>query len=585
MAYLLGGGALVLLGVFLPRDWYDALPRPAEQLPPQPIKGVTLLQFVFVLEGLTLIWLSTRRWRFVRLANRERLPLTSSPEEAHDLQHSTSLYAVAAITAVAFALRCVGLGTDLWLDEITPILAYEQMSIFHVITSYVSSNNHLLNTLLVKLVIGFFGEQEWAVRLPAMLFGVATTPAIYWVSRFALSRRGSLCVAALMAVSYHHIFFSQNARGYTAYLLFSVLSSGLLVKALQEDRIGYWALYVVTMLLNFASHLSALFVFISHLLVAVIALLWLKRSGASPFPLARRLAGVFGITSALVLNLYISIAPQVYVYSKAVYHDPAAGFAPFSVEFLREIVRGLSAGFGANLLLALVPFLGVAVVGFFVLLSRQWALTIALTLPGLLTAALLLVQGLDFSPRFFLLWLPLSILVAVQGIYGGVDWLARKLNLPPHVFVPRITIMIVLVGVGICLLSLRRYYTVPKQSYRASLQYIAAVRQPGESIIAAYLSEPGFRFYGDRFGLKEGRDWFPVRSVESLDSILSMKHGHSSFVVTTFTRALRISRPDLWQRISEGWASDRTFPATIGDGEISVWKEHSGDRELKPYTN
>jgi hypothetical protein len=177
------------------------------------------------------------------------------------------------------------------------------------------------------------------------------------------------------------------------------------------------------------------------------------------------------------------------------------------------------------------------------------------------------------------------MLVAVQGIYSLMAWLTAALRIMAPFFAPRLATMLVLICVAISLLSLRHYYLVPKQSYRASLQYIAAVRQPGEPIIAAYLSESGFRFYGGRFGLKEGRDWFPVRSVESLDSILSMKHGHSGIVVTTFTRALRISRPDLWQRISEGWALDRTFPATIGDGEISVWKEQSRDRELKPYTN
>jgi hypothetical protein len=82
--------------------------------------------------------------------------------------------------------------------------------------------------------------------------------------------------------------------------------------------------------------------------------------------------------------------------------------------------------------------------------------------------------------------------------------------------------LLVLICVAISLFSLRHYYLVPKQSYRASLRYIAAVHQPGEPIIAAYPSEHGCRFYGDRFGLKEGRDWFPARSVESLDSIFDL---------------------------------------------------------------
>lgn len=585
VGYLLGGCALVLFGLFLPHGWYDTLPQSKEALPPPPVKGVTLLQIVLVLDGLALIWLSTRRWRFARLLPQEQLSQTGALVEKQDIQSSTSRWLLAAITVGALILRCVHLDADLWLDEITPILDYRNMPVLYVVTTYISSNNHLLYTLFIKLVITLFGEHEWAVRLPAMLFGTATIPSIYWLSRLALSRRGSLSVALLLAVSYHHVFFSQNARGYTAYLFFSTLSTGLLVKGLQKDQPRYWVLYVLTMFLDFASLLDSLFVFASHIFVSVVALIFVRRNGGSPLPLARRLAAVFIVTGVLVLNLYITMAPQFYIYSKTVYRDPAAGFSPLSSDFFRELARGLSAGFGANLLLGLVPFLIVAATGFFILLRRQLILTLCLALPGILTAAFLLVQGLDFSPRFFLLWLPLAILVAVQGIYSLMAWLTGTLRVTAPLFAPRLATILVLICVAISLFSLRHYYLIPKQSYRASLQYIAAARQPGEPIIAAYLSEHGCRFYGDRFGLKEGRDWFPVRSVESLDSILSMKHGRSSIVVTTFTRALRISRPDLWQRISEGWALDRTFPGTIGDGEISVWKEHSGDRELRPYTN
>jgi uncharacterized membrane protein len=585
VGYLLGGAALVFLGVFLPREWYDALPASREQLPLPPIKGVTLLQIAFVTEGLALIWLSTRRWRFVRLQAHERLPQRMAPDNRQDIQRSTSLWLLVAITAGALALRLISLNADLWLDEITPIFDYGQMPVLYIVTTYISSNNHLLNTLMVKLAIAFFGEQEWAIRLPAVLFGVATIPAIYWISRFVLSKCGSICVAALLAVSYHHIFFSQNARGYTAYLFFSVLSSGLLVKGLQEDRARYWVLYGLTMFLNFASLLDCIFVFASHGLVGVIALLVVRRNGESPLPLARRLAAVFTITGSLVLNLYITMAPQFYIYSKSVYRDPAVGFSPFSVEFFRELIRGLSAGLGTSLLVGLVPLIVVAAAGLIALFRRQWAITLALTLPGFLTAVFLLAQGLRFSPRFFLLWLPLAMLVAVEGVYSAVTWFSNYLRVTTRLFVPRVATIFVLIGAAISAFSLRHYYLVPKQPYRASLDYIAAQRQSGDPIIAIYLSEYGYRFYGRRFALKEGEDWFPVRSVESLNSTLSRNRGHSSIVVTTFERALRFSHPDLLKRILEGWTQDRTFPATIGDGEISVWKERPADRELSSDKN
>ena len=205
---LILGIALALVGCLAPRDWYDAIPRSAD-LPDPPIKGVTLLQISLVIEGLGLVWLSLNRWDFTRLSPPERLPATGAPaEEADDKR--LSIYLLAAITALALALRLIGVNSDLWLDEITTVQIYSQASLLHIIASYTSTNNHLLNTLLVKLAVAWAGNQEWAIRLPAALFGVVTIPAFYWVARLALSRRASLCAALLLTVSYHHIFFSQT---------------------------------------------------------------------------------------------------------------------------------------------------------------------------------------------------------------------------------------------------------------------------------------------------------------------------------------------------------------------------------------
>lgn len=582
------GLLLVLVGTFLPRGWYDSLPRsesdlgwlarsdvapPEAALPPPPIKGVTLLQIAFVLEGLLFLWLAWKRWTFTRLKADELLPAGELENESNNRRH-LALWLLVAITILGLVLRLVGLNSDLWLDEVVTVLLYSPMPVLHVVTSYINSNSHLLNTLLIKLSVGVFGVQAWSVRLPAVLFGAATIPVIYWVARFALSRWASLCAALLLAVSYHHIFFSQNARGYSAYLFFSLISSGLLVKGLQEDQPHIWMLYILTMFLNFAALLNSGFVFASHLIVGGLALYVVRRRGASPLPLMQRLIAVFAVTGFLVFHLYATILPQVYVYSRTVYKEPAVGFNPFSLEFLQELIRGLSAGFGPALLLAIVPILIVAAVGFIVLFRRQWALTLALSLPGVLTAIFLLAQGLTFSPRFFLLGLPFGVIVGVQGIDSTTRFVIQKIGINAEVFAPKTAMALVLLGAIVSLSTLRHYYAVPKQPYRASLEYIAAERKPGEIIVGIHLIEKGYRFYGKAFGFEENRDWFSVRSVAELDRVLSSHRAKENILVTTFPRALRLSYPDLYQRISEGWVQAETFPATIGDGEITVWRQH-----------
>ncbi len=569
---------MVLLGLLLPRDWYDALPK-FENQPALPVKGVTLLQIALVMEGLALAWLAVRFQGFARLRPGERLAALAT-DTSDGISAGAARWLLAAVVALAVGLRAIGLDADLWLDEITPVLAYGEMPVLSVVTSYTGSNNHLLNTLLLKLSLALFGTQEWAVRLPAAIFGVLTIPAMYGVARLAMSRAGSLCAALLLAVSYHHVFFSQNARGYSAYLLFSLLACGLLVKALQEDRARHWVLYVAAMFLGFASMLTHGFVFAAHILVGALALVVVSRGGSSPWPLARRLATVFSVTATLVLTLYITIVPQLHAYTTVVYSDPATGFSPFTKEFWVELARGLSAGLGPAVLLAAIPMSIVGAVGFAILLRRHWTLVLALLLPGMLTACLLVAGGLSFSPRFFLIMLLLGILVVVQGTFSASAAIAGRFAPGQSSRAPRAAVAFGLAASALSVASLKHYYEVPKQPYRASLEFIAAQREAGESVIAIHLMEKGYQFYAERSGLIEGVDWHSVRSLAALDAVSAAHPARSSLLVTTFPRALRLSHPDLFARLTNRAREMKTFPATIGDGAITVWRYPSPSANL-----
>jgi hypothetical protein len=564
------GVGAILLAIALPQVWYNPLPQ-REVLPPPPFSGMLLLRIAIALQGALLLWFGLRRWRFVAIQATEGFP-HSSESEAEDWEPRLVCWLLAGISLLGLVLRLIAVDSDLWLDELSPILDYRHASVWQVFISYISSNNHLLYTVLEKLLVLLFGEREWALRLPAVIFGTATIPVLYWVGRKLMPRYASLGAALLLAVSYHHILFSQNARGYTAYVLFSLLSTGLLVDGLERDRSRTWALYVVSMAMNFASVLISGFVFLSHLLVAGAALWQVARRGGSPVPLLRRLVGVFVITGSLGFLLYAAILPQVYVYTRVVYADPSAGFSPFSGEFVAEIARGLSAGFGPGLLLGAIPFLVIAVIGFVVLLRRNWALILALTLPGVIQATLLAIRGLAFSPRFFILALPLAILVAVEGVVVVAEFAARLLRRDSR-FAVRAA-FILTVGVAVTSMSaLPRYYAIPKQAYRSSIEYVERVRQPDDLVIVIYIAESGYRYYGERYRLREGQDYFYVRSVAVLDDVLAQNPGRQAWLVTTFPRALRLSLPDLDARIRRDWVVAREFPATIGDGALTVWQQ------------
>lgn len=563
--------ALILIGVFLPRDWYDTLPRPS-RMPPEAVKGVTLLQISFVLEGLVFMWLAVSRWTFVRLADAERLPRDDVPRD--NTGSRAGVFAgLAVIVVLAAGLRFWRLGSDLWGDEINAFVYYAGRPAWQVISTYLDSGNHVLNTLLVNTSTALFGQQEWAIRLPAVVFGIVTIPVMYWIGSLILPRQGALGAALLLAVSYHHIFFSQNARGYSAYLFFALLSSGLLVRGLQEDRPWIWALYGLAMFFDVASVLNGAYVLGAHIIVVIVALvLVMRRSRRLPASLLKRLIMVFGGVGLLTFQLYATMWPQAAFLERA-WRSPASGYRPFSGELAGELVRGVSAGFGPGVFIAALPFLVIAGAGFVVMLRRHWALTLALTLPEVLTAAFLTARGFAFAPRLFLLALPVAILAAVGGIYWLCDLVWRGLGKPARTLPSGVALTLVAALSLVSLASLGRYYAVPKQPFRASIQYVLAQQKAGEIILVSYLAGTGITFYGERSGLLERKDFFVVRTAVDVDKILAAHPGARSFFVTTLPRLLHLSYPDLEARIASGWRPIRTFRGTIGGGDITIWEE------------
>lgn len=572
------GSAAILLGALL--DTVSATPLPPREiLPAPPIEGVTLLRAGLILAGVVMLLMAVARTGYRRISPADRL--ASPPlESAGDIGAATSLLLLAAITAVALALRIANLGSDLWLDEITPLLDYGQASVGQVLVSYISSNSHLLNTLLVKVFVATFGEHEWIVRLPAALFGVGAVPVAYAVSRLALTRIESLCVSLLLAVSYHHVFFSQNARGYAAYLFFTLLSTVLLVRALREDQPRDWALFAVATVLNFTSVLISAFVFAAHAAVVAAAAAAAARRGGSARPLLRRGAAVFAVTAFLGFIVYAMIIPQAYVYARGVYSDPSAGFSPLSLEFVRELARGLSPGLGAAAAVAAMPLAGALVAGIWRLARRNWAMLAALGLPLAFQAGLLVVSGLVISPRLFLLALPLGIAALVAGIFAAARAAGARAA-RPRLATPLVAIGVGLVSLG-SLVQLREYYSVPKQAYRSSVAFAEEQRGPDGLVVVVHLAEAGFRYYTAHLGIDTSDTYYFVRSVDDFDRILAANPGRRVVLVTTFSRALRLAHADLNDRIARDFTVVHTFPGSVGDGSISVWEARTVAARLAP---
>ena len=138
---------------------------------------------------------------------------------------SRRLLALAAITLGGAFLRLQGLNAQpLWLDEVVSLnnaLAFGRGGL-----RALAGADHIapLHSMLLWAVVNLGGESAVWLRLPSALFGIATIPAVFVMAkRLFCSTRTALIAAALVAVSPYAIWYSQEARMYSLFLLFVCL--------------------------------------------------------------------------------------------------------------------------------------------------------------------------------------------------------------------------------------------------------------------------------------------------------------------------------------------------------------------------
>lgn len=384
------------------------------------------------------------------------------------------------LALLALALRLPRLNQGLWFDEIISAAGFFSAPWKDLLTQMPMPNHHPLYSLLGKLMLAFFGEREWALRLPALVFGVFTPPLLFvFGSRWA-SRRAGLLAALLMCAAKWPVWFSQDARGYSAMIFFSLLSTHLFL--LLNERISRprLAVYVLSSALAVYSHFYAAAVIGSQLLVAG-ALAWTKDERGGP-PLL--VAGLSAL--AVGLALYAPLASDFYRF--VVTEGVLTSGREMNLAFIGRLFIGWAAGPDRVLLslVLLVPaFWGVIEAGKkYPLVLWTWALPF---LAGALTPFLL---GTFVFDRFFSYALPGFYLLAAVGLAEAVARLRRG-SAPVYAL-----------GVGLMLVALlpglTNYYRHDKQGIRSAHQWVLEHAPDRRTLAAGLVSE--VYFYYDRRG-------------------------------------------------------------------------------------
>jgi hypothetical protein len=127
------------------------------------------------------------------------------------------------IAALGAALRCYYLSEPVRADEAYTYTEYASRSLYDAVSLYTFPNNHLFHSALVHLSVKSLGDAPWAVRLPALVAGLALIPATFVMARRFAGPLAGFFSAALVAASDPLVSYSVNARGYTLLCLITVL--------------------------------------------------------------------------------------------------------------------------------------------------------------------------------------------------------------------------------------------------------------------------------------------------------------------------------------------------------------------------
>jgi 4-amino-4-deoxy-L-arabinose transferase-like glycosyltransferase len=166
-----------------------------------------------------------------------------------DLNSGLQYWLLAAITLLALALRFFKLGQwSFWIDEIYTINhAQAHFSSLALILQHIPPHRNWvpISVISTASALNLAGTSEWSARLASVLIGVVSIPLLYFPIKRLFGVAVGLIAVLLLAVSPWHLYWSQNARFYTALLLFYTLALFAFFYGLERDRLRYILLFML----------------------------------------------------------------------------------------------------------------------------------------------------------------------------------------------------------------------------------------------------------------------------------------------------------------------------------------------------
>lgn len=492
--------------------------------------------------------------------------------------------ALALILALALGLRLFKADASLWYDEIFTVVNFVRLPTAQLVSTFDSLNNHMLYSLLAQISVGVLGENPLALRLPAILFGLGSIIVQWRIARRVTGPVSALIIALLLALSYHHVWFSQNARGYTGLLFFCSAATWAFIKGLEKPGWRIWTGYGLLVAAAMYTHMSAGFFFVAHGVVyawlAGRALLKKDAGAGGRLPGLLNWGPMFGIGLSIfvTLALYFPIISQalstIHEVSKASAAPGGAALAEWRnpLRAVAEIGQSISSA-GPLVPLILVASVLVLSAGIAALYKRAPVLTAIYVVHVPLAMLLLYMVGVRIWPRYFFVDIGFIFMALVEGVFVWSRIIAERFRWRDEpVFdapwVARLGVVaMVLVSAGLLVPN----YLAPKQDFTGARDFLRSYAKPGDSIAAIGLAGYAYSHY-------YAPEFTAIETGAELEKLRQRTKGHT-WMVLAFPHQTLSARPDVQKEMAAHFTDMDTFKGTLGDGQI--WTLISKDQPAR----
>lgn len=181
---------------------------------------------------------------------------------------------VILILVVGFFIGIYHIGKeDIWKDEAYNLHIAQKENIPDIINASLASVTHPpFGYIILHYWIKISGTSEMEIRLLSTFCGVLSILLVFLICKELGSEKVGLFASILMAFSKIQVIFSQDAKHYMLFAMFSLASTLFLIRYIKVKEPKYLIIYLLFILCSMYTHFLTIILLVIHNLIVMVFL-------------------------------------------------------------------------------------------------------------------------------------------------------------------------------------------------------------------------------------------------------------------------------------------------------------------------